>query len=55
SYHSSHIYLEALMDVEDKTHDISDGIGDVASWLDVVENKKDEKLGIGFHLIPQYS
>ncbi|MCI91660.1 hypothetical protein A2U01_0112954, partial [Trifolium medium] len=34
------------MNVEDKTHDVSGSIGCVASWLDVVESKKEEKLGI---------
>ncbi|MCI98106.1 hypothetical protein A2U01_0119409, partial [Trifolium medium] len=48
----SHIYLKALMDVEDKAHNVSGSIGGVASWLDIVENKKKEKLSEGFHFIP---
>ncbi|MCI80074.1 hypothetical protein A2U01_0101345, partial [Trifolium medium] len=46
------IHLKALMDVEDKAHDVCGGVEGVTSWLDIVENKKGEKLSEGFHLIP---
>ncbi|MCI83132.1 hypothetical protein A2U01_0104407, partial [Trifolium medium] len=32
------------MDIEDKAHDVCCSIRCVASWLDVVENKKKKKL-----------
>ncbi|MCI70151.1 hypothetical protein A2U01_0091414, partial [Trifolium medium] len=52
SYYPSHIHLKTLMDVEDKAHDIRGSIGGMTSWLDIMENKKKEKLSESFHLIP---